>query len=35
MDFVCLWPLAGTKTVAENRVIDSSGCERFCPYCVC
>ena len=20
---------------AENRVIDSSGCERFCPYCVC
>ena len=24
-----------TKTVAENRVIDSSGCERFCPYCVC
>ena len=20
---------------AENRVIDSSGCERFCHYCVC
>ena len=20
---------------AENRVIESSGCERFCPFCVC